>query len=95
MTDASLPTGRRPMRAFPTPLVWRPDARIHEEASTLLASVAGLDALNVKLRVHNGEVTLSGFVRESALRTRVESMARALRGVRNVRNDLLVAGELS
>ena len=49
-----------------------------------------VDAAAVKVQTLNGTVQLSGFAKSNAERAQAEYLARNTKGVRQVRNDLLV-----
>jgi osmotically-inducible protein OsmY len=53
--------------------------RLHDERR--------LDLREVEVEVHDGEVTLNGFVRHKADKRRIEDIA-DIEGVRNVQNNL-------
>ncbi|WP_437628092.1 BON domain-containing protein [Sorangium sp. So ce1151] len=47
-----------------------------------------LDASDVEVKVQNGEVVLSGTVRERRFKHQLESLAERISGVTDVRNDI-------
>ena len=49
-----------------------------------------VDASSIKVETLNGTVLLSGFARNNTERTTAESIAREVRGVRIVRNEISV-----
>ena len=49
-----------------------------------------VDAAAVKVDSLNGTIALSGFAKSDAEKSRAESIARTTKGVREVRNNLLV-----
>jgi osmotically-inducible protein OsmY len=68
----------------------RSDARIHEEVCDRL-TYSDVDAENVEVTVANGEVTLSGSVRDRWDKRRAEDLAEEVGGVREVHNSIRVA----
>jgi hypothetical protein len=80
---------------LPTPSVgprgWRPsDERIHDEVCTRLTDDGYVDASDVEIVVHDGEVTLMGSVDDRDQRRRVEWIADSVRGVVDVMNRIRV-----
>ncbi|HZY17621.1 MAG TPA: BON domain-containing protein [Ramlibacter sp.] len=49
-----------------------------------------VDAAAIKVQTLNGTVQLSGFAKSSAEKTQAEYLARNTKGVRDVKNDLMV-----
>ena len=49
-----------------------------------------VDASSIKVETLNGTVLLSGFAKSTVERTSAESLARGVRGVREVRNEISV-----
>jgi osmotically-inducible protein OsmY len=49
-----------------------------------------VDAGAINVQTLNGSVALNGFAKSSTERTRAEQIARATKGVREVRNNLIV-----
>lgn len=49
-----------------------------------------VDAGAINVQTLNGSVALNGFAKSSAERTRAEQIARSTKGVREVRNNLVV-----
>lgn len=68
----------------------RSDARIHEEVCDRL-TYSDVDAENVEVNVANGEVTLSGSVRERWDKRRAEDLVEDVAGVREVHNSIRVS----
>ena len=66
----------------------RPDESIHEEVSQRLTDAPDVDASSIECHVENGEVRLTGIVRDRDVKYRVEEIAAAVRGVTHVQNDL-------
>lgn len=67
----------------------RSDARILEEVCDRL-TYSDVDAENVEVTVTNGEVTLSGSVRDRGDKRRAEDLAEEVSGVRDVHNSIRV-----
>jgi osmotically-inducible protein OsmY len=67
----------------------RSDTRIHEEVCDRL-TFSDVDAENVEVTVSNGEVTLSGTVRDRQDKRRAEDLAEEIPGVRDVHNSIRV-----
>jgi osmotically-inducible protein OsmY len=68
----------------------RSDNRIHEDVCDRL-TYSDVDAENIEVTVANGEVTLSGSVRDRWDKRRAEDVAEEVSGVRDVRNNIRVA----
>jgi osmotically-inducible protein OsmY len=68
----------------------RSDTRIHEEVCDRL-TYSDVDAENVEVSVANGEVTLSGSVRDRWDKRRAEDLAEEVAGVREVHNSIRIA----
>jgi len=66
------------------------DASIQSRLDALLASDPVLSKLDVSTLVENGKVTVVGSVRSLELKQRVERAIRAIKGVVNVDNQLVV-----
>ena len=49
-----------------------------------------VDAVSIKVETLDGTVMLSGFAKDSIERTTAESLARAVRGVKSVKNQIIV-----
>jgi osmotically-inducible protein OsmY len=69
----------------------RSDARIHEDVCDRLAEAPDIDASDIEVRTTNGEVTLSGSVREREEKRRAEDLIEGVSGVRDVHNNLRVS----
>jgi len=67
----------------------RSDERIREEVCERLAG-GYLDASDIEVTVTNGEVTLSGFVRDRQTKRLAEELAEAAMGVKDIENKLKV-----
>jgi osmotically-inducible protein OsmY len=70
----------------------RSDSRINEDVCDRL-TYSDVDAENIEVRVQNGEVTLSGWVRERWDKRRAEDVAEDVAGVRDVHNNIRVNRE--
>jgi hypothetical protein len=68
----------------------RSDERIREDVCDRLCDDAWVDASDIDVAVRNGEVTLTGHVRERADKRRVEDVIENVSGVREVHNNLHV-----
>jgi osmotically-inducible protein OsmY len=68
----------------------RSDERIGEEVHHRLTEAPDLDATEIQIQVHAGEVTLTGTVDGRAARRRAEDLAEAVRGVSYVMNNIRV-----
>jgi osmotically-inducible protein OsmY len=72
-----------------TPAV-RPDSEIAEDIRLRLSSSALIEPQNIDVRVMSGKATLKGTVHSSTERQQAGVLAREVRGVRALRNDLTV-----
>src|SRR5690606_19761333 len=70
----------------------RSDTRIYEDICDRL-SLGDVDAENIEVSVSNGEVTLSGTVRDREDKYRAEDIAESVLGVRDVHNNIRVQRE--
>ena len=68
----------------------RSDERIKEDVCDRLTDDPWVDATEVEIQVRNGEVTLSGSVRDRNDKRRTEDIIESISGVRNVHNNLRV-----
>jgi hypothetical protein len=68
----------------------RSDARVLEEACDRLADAPDVDASEIEVEVHEGEVTLSGTVHDRWQKRRAEDVIDRVSGVREVHNRLRV-----
>lgn len=59
----------------------RSDARIHDDVCRMLADDEWVDASELEVVVHHGEVTLTGSVADGRQRARAMAIAEATRGV--------------
>lgn len=68
----------------------RSDERIREDVCDRLSDNSWLDASNIELQVHDGEVTLSGTVHDRHDKRHAEDLAERVSGVHHVQNNLRV-----
>ena len=68
----------------------RSDERIKDDVCDRLSDDSVVDASDIEISVHDGEVTLSGFVRDRDDKRRAEDLAERISGVREVHNTLRV-----
>ncbi|MGK3987285.1 BON domain-containing protein [Sorangium sp. So ce136] len=61
---------------------------MREDICDQISEHPDLDASDVEVRVQNGEVILSGTVRERRFKHQLESLAERISGVTDVRNDI-------
>ncbi|WP_165373343.1 BON domain-containing protein [Sorangium cellulosum] len=66
----------------------RPDERIREDLREQISECPDLDASDVEVKVQDGEVTLSGTVRERRFKHQIEALAERVSGVTDVRNEI-------
>lgn len=67
------------------------DTALRREIERALAAEAELEAGDIEVEVDAGVATLRGTVPSGRARRHVEEVARAVRGVRKVRNELTAA----
>ena len=70
----------------------RPDERILEDVSDRLIDDAMVDASEIVVQVKQGDVTLSGTVRDRDQKRRAEDLSDRVSGVKDVINALRIAG---
>ena len=70
----------------------RTDEQIHSEVEEALTEDTWLDASEIQVRAEDGVVTLTGMVEDRQAKRRAEDMADKVAGVRDVRNELQIAG---
>ncbi|WP_052773030.1 BON domain-containing protein [Luteimonas sp. FCS-9] len=70
----------------------RSDARITEDVCEQLTHSDEIDAREVSVRVHDGVVTLEGHVDQRWVKHRIEDIAEACSGVKDVENRIRVRG---
>jgi osmotically-inducible protein OsmY len=68
------------------------DAAITAAVKARFVENKAVDAVAIKVETLNGEVLLSGFAKDSVERLSAESIARATKGVKAVRNQIVVRG---
>jgi hypothetical protein len=68
----------------------RPDERIYEEVCERLARFGHLDASDIEVAVKNGEVSLTGSVRDRDQKRLAEDLADGVIGVKDVHNLLRI-----
>lgn len=68
------------------------DAKILTEMKAKLAGDPDLSALKINVDSTQGEVRLRGEVKTLALRQKAERIAREIKGVKSVRNELVITG---
>ena len=68
------------------------DATITSQLKGLLAADSELSALKINVDMTKGAVRLSGQVKTLALRRKAENLARGVKGVRSVDNQLVITG---
>ena len=71
----------------------RPDERIREDVCDALCEHGYVDASEIEVAVRDGEVTLSGVVRERQQKRIAEDAVETIAGVRDVHNQLRVGPE--
>jgi len=71
----------------------RSDERIQEDVCEALSRHPGLDAGDIEVKVHNGEVTLSGTVSDRHDKRMAEDCVEHCSGVQDVRNEIRVKRE--
>lgn len=68
----------------------RDEKRVYEDVCDRLLADRHVDAYDIEVRLENGEVTLSGTVRDRGMRRRAEEIVEAVGGVTHVHNRLRV-----
>lgn len=71
----------------------RSDERIREDLCDRLSDRHDVDSSDIEVKVQNGEVILSGTVRERYLKHTIEQIAEAISGVQDVKNEIRVKRE--
>jgi len=66
----------------------RPDVRVREDVNERLSDDDEVDARDITVTVYRGEVRLEGTVADHHSRRRATALARAVSGVRDVKNRL-------
>lgn len=67
---------------------WRPDVCVRREVSERLSDDDEIDARGITVTVYRGEVRLEGTVADHHSKRRATALARAVSGVRELRNHL-------
>lgn len=79
---------RRSMRGRgPSPVI-SDDERVRDQICRRMSDDDDLDAEDVRIHVHHGQVTLDGVVEDASERRHAERCAQSVRGVRRIRNHL-------
>lgn len=73
-----------------TPGEYLDDATVTTAIKAKFAQDATVSAMAIKVETLQGVVQLSGFAKSQAEKDRAETLARDTRGVRSVRNDIVV-----
>ncbi|MFO1504858.1 MAG: BON domain-containing protein [Steroidobacteraceae bacterium] len=68
------------------------DAAITADVKARLIGEPGIRSLSINVDTYNGNVTLKGDVTSAAQRATAEKLARKVRSVKSVRNELAVKG---
>jgi osmotically-inducible protein OsmY len=68
------------------------DSTIQAAIDKKLAEDTTLSTLGITATVINGKVTLIGTVKSDSLKTQVERLVRGIKGVKQVDNQIIVAG---
>jgi hyperosmotically inducible protein len=66
------------------------DAAITADVKARLIAEPGIRALAINVDTYNGNVTLKGDVKSGAQRSTAEGIARKVKGVKGVRNELAI-----
>ena len=83
-------TGCAVIRGQETPGAYVDDATTTAAIKAKFIEDKTVDAGAINVQTLNGAVALNGFAKSSAEKTRAEQIARATKGVREVRNNLVV-----
>ena len=70
---------------------WVDDAALTTKVKASLAEEDGVNPMSVNVNTYRGVVQLSGFVESEEAKRRAENAAKAVEGVRSVKNDLRIA----
>ncbi|HYQ30517.1 MAG TPA: BON domain-containing protein, partial [Polyangiaceae bacterium] len=68
----------------------RADSRVRDDVCDALTYRGDLDATDIDVTVHNGEVTLEGTVQTRSMKHHAENLADEVTGVKDVHNHLRV-----
>ena len=90
MTSAAMPSPSA--IATPTPV---DDATVRAEVNQKILDDAELSATDIKAAVSRGTATLTGTVGTASLKRRAEQVARTVKGVRGVNNQVTIADDLA
>lgn len=90
MTSAAMPSPSA--IATPTPV---DDATVRAEVNQKILDDAELSATDIKAAVSRGTATLTGTVSTASLKRRAEQVARTVKGVRGVTNQVTIADDLA
>jgi hyperosmotically inducible protein len=88
--EANPPASERPPGSDEIERVTHSDPVILSQIKAKYAIDPDVSAIGIDVDVEDGRVTLRGDVSSAAVRQRAETLARAVPGVRNVRNELKV-----
>ncbi|MEO8296266.1 MAG: BON domain-containing protein [Burkholderiales bacterium] len=66
------------------------DAAVTTKIKAKFVEAKSVDASAIKVETLNGEVMLSGFAKSATERNDAEQLARSVKGVKTVRNELVV-----
>ncbi len=83
-------TGCAVIRGQETPGAYVDDVAITTAVKAKFVEDKSVDAGAIKVQTLNGTVQLSGFAKSNAEKAQAEVLARNTKGVRSVKNDLLV-----
>lgn len=83
-------TGCAVIRGQETPGAYVDDVAITTAVKAKFVEDKSVDAGAIKVQTLNGTVQLSGFAKSNAEKAQAEVLARNTKGVRQVKNDLLV-----
>lgn len=83
-------TGCAVIRGQETPGAYVDDVAITTAVKAKFVEDKSVDAGAIKVQTLNGTVQLSGFAKSNAEKAQAEVLARNTKGVRQVRNDLIV-----
>lgn len=90
MTSAAVPAPSA--IATPTPIE---DTTVQAEVSKKILDDTELSAADIKATVSKGRATLTGTVNTASLKRRSEQVARTVKGVRSVDNQITIADDLA
>ena len=83
-TGCAVTRGQEPVGAYVD------DAGITTLVKARFVENTNVDAASIKVETLNGTVMLSGFAKNAAERTTAESIARGVKGVKSVKNEIAV-----